>query len=517
MSENPDQAAVFGFLADPASHGLAQPVDRIDTHGAVLFLAGDTVYKVKRAVRYAYMDFSTLAKRRQACEAEIALNQPLAPAIYRDVVAITREADGLAFNGQGPVLDYAVRMRRFDARATLDHVAAHGQLDDALLRALAAAVARLHDQAPRRRDFDFAARLEAIIAENRRSLEAHGGFLDPDAIARLDQQSQAGLSRARARLVRLQADGFVRRCHGDLHLRNLVLLDGAPTPFDALEFDDALATADVLYDLAFLLMDLIARDLGAAANDLFNRYLLATGAAHLSALGPLPLFIATRAAIRAKVAADLAALEPPSSGQCHAREAGAYLALANRALESAAPPRLIAIGGLSGSGKSTLARALAPALGGMPGAVHLRSDVERKRLFDCPETAPLQPAAYSQAATRQVYRRLYDKAAQGLAGGPWVLVDAVHHRHEERARLAAIAAAAGAGFHGLWLEAPLPTLIERVSKRRGDASDADAAVVQAQAARDGGTAVDWPRIATGGGFAASLAQARAALGLNPAS
>lgn len=517
MSQADQQAAVFGFLADPASHGLDQPVGRIDTHGAVLFLAGDTVYKVKRAVRYAYMDFSTLAKRRQACNAEIALNRPLAPTIYRDVVAITDEADGLTFNGPGPVLDYAVRMHRFDERCRLDHLADQGHLNDALLRALAAAVARLHDQAPHRPDFDFAARLEAIIAENRRSLEAHGALLDPDAIARLDHQSHAALARVRARLARRQADGFVRRCHGDLHLRNLVLLDGAPTPFDALEFDDALATGDVLYDLAFLLMDLIARNLGAAANDLFNRYLLATGAAHLSALGPLPLFIATRAAIRAKVAADLAALEPPSSGRSHSREASAYLSLANRALESAAPPCLIAIGGLSGSGKSTLARALAPALGGMPGAVHLRSDVERKRLFDCPETAPLDPSAYSQAATRQVYQRLYDKAAQVLAGGHWVIVDAVHQRPEERARLAAIAAAAGAGFHGLWLEAPLPTLIERVSKRRGDASDADAAVVQAQAARDGGAAVDWTRIATGGGFAAGMAQARAALGLNSGS
>ncbi|GAB4145765.1 MAG: AAA family ATPase [Sphingomonadales bacterium] len=516
MNQADQQAAVFGFLADPASHGLDQPVTRIDTHGAVLFLAGDTVYKVKRAVRYAYMDFSTLAKRRQACLAEIALNQPLAPAIYRDVVAITREADGLAFNGQGVVLDYAVRMRRFDERRTLDHLAAKGQLDDPLLGDLAVAVARLHDHAPRHRDFDFAARLAAIIAENRRSLEGHGGFLDRAAIARLDRQSQAALARAHQRLARRQADGFVRRCHGDLHLRNLVMLDGAPTPFDALEFDDALATGDVLYDFAFLLMDLIARDLVDAANYLFNRYLLATGAAHLSALGPLPLFIATRAAIRAKVAADLAALAPPPA-DCQRREAMAYLALANRALASAAPPRLVAIGGLSGSGKSTLARALAPALGGMPGAVHLRSDVERKRLFDCPETQKLAPSAYRQAVTRQVYQRLYDKAAQVLAGGHWVIVDAVHQRPEEQARLAAIAAAAGADFTGLWLDAPLPTLIDRVAKRQGDASDADAAVVQAQAARRAAAPAEWRRIATGGGIAASLTQARAALGLDPAS
>lgn len=508
MDAAQDQRAVFDFLADPKTHGLDHAVTRIDTHGAALFLAGGTVYKVKRAVRYAYMDFSSLDKRRQACAAEVALNRPHAPGIYRDVAAITQDENGaLHLDGPGTAIEWAVRMNRFDERRTLDRIA----LDEPLIHALARGIAAMHRQAPPCPAFDFARRLQRDIQDNRQCLLNHPRMVDRGKVEALGTASHTALAGVAALLDERRRDGFVRRCHGDLHLRNLVLWQGEPVPFDALEFDDAMATTDVLHDLAFLLMDIVARGHGFEANLLFNRYLIAAGSGvHDRALAALPLFISIRAAIRAKVAADLAMLH--TDGQAAAIEdAQTYLALAGRALARPAP-RLIAIGGLSGSGKSTLAKMLAADLGPMPGAVHLRSDVERKAMLGCPEDRPLPESGYTTAVTAQVYARLYRRAATLLAAGHSVMIDAVSQRADERQAAEAVARQAGARFDGLWLEAPIGTLAARVTARTGDASDAGPDIVRSQAARDCG-ALSWTRLDTSAGLAATTDKARAVLGL----
>ncbi|MDJ1156687.1 AAA family ATPase [Chelatococcus sp. SYSU_G07232] len=480
-----DQGEVLAFLGDPRSHGLTEPVRRIDTHGAVVFLAGENAYKVKRAVRYPFMDFSTLERRRAACEAEIAVNRPNAPHIYLGAVPITRTDSGLAIAaGPGPVIEWAVHMHRFDETKTLDRLAEAGGLSASLLDDLVAVVLAAHRRAPLRAGEGAVASLERYIAQNEEAFAETPALFAPERAEALTRAARGTFARVRPLLLARGEAGHVRRCHGDLHLRNVVLVDGRPTLFDAIEFDDAIATGDLLYDLAFLLMDLWERGLAVEANVVLNRYLFRSGEeAHLEGLAALPLFLSIRAGIRAKVVAAALPHLPPEEQATGTRDAQRYFRLAEECLASV-PPLLVAVGGLSGTGKSTLAAGLAPRVGRLPGAVHLRSDSERKAMFSVAETEPLPEEAYALTITAEVYARLRRKAALALAAGQGVVVDAVHARADERAAIEEVARRAGAGFHGLWLEAPLPALVARIEGRARDASDATPAVVSRQAARD---------------------------------
>jgi predicted kinase len=390
-------------------------------------------------------------------------------------------------------------MRRFDETRTLDHLADAGQIDEALADALGRAVARAHDAAPVVDGFGFADALAHIIAQNNDELLASSGLFPVPAVRRLSEETHAAFRRVRTLLERRERAGQVRRCHGDLHLGNIVLIDDAPVLFDAIEFDPAFATSDVLYDLAFLLMDLVERGLGPAANIVFNRYL--TEAPHdddFDALAGLPLFLSVRAAIRAKVAA----------ARDDEEAARGYFALA-QALLKPSPPRLVAVGGLSGTGKSLLARRLAPALLPAPGAVVLRSDVERKRLFGKAETDRLPTSAYTDEVTAKVYAALAENARRIITAGHSAVVDAVFARPAERAQLAQTA---GTALHGLFLIADLATRMARVGGRELDASDADAAVARAQEQYDLGT-IGWDEVDASGTPGETLRRARGLLGL----
>jgi predicted kinase len=272
----------------------------------------------------------------------------------------------------------------------------------------------------------------------------------------------------------------VRRCHGDLHLGNIVLRGGRPLLFDAIEFDEAIATVDTLYDLAFLLMDLDRHGQRPAANVVLNRYLWRDGDdLSLRGLQALPLFLGCRAGIRAMVTAERAAQEQSDAAERDREHARALLRAALGYLEPV-PPRLVAVGGLSGTGKTTLAAALAPELGPAPGAVHVRSDLERKNLFGVDETVRLPARSYTPEASAEVYAILLRKARLALAAGQSVIVDAVYSTPEERATIEALAAELGLPFQGLWLIAGSETLVARVAARRNDASDANPEVVQQQ-------------------------------------
>lgn len=506
-----DQSAVFDFLADPASHPGNSPVQRIDTHGAAVFLAGPDAYKVKRAVAFPFMDFSTVEKRRIACEAEIAINRPNAPELYLNVLPVMRRDGSLHLGGSGEVVDWVVHMRRFDETQTLDRIAVNEGLSPALLADLARAIARAHGHAPLcPPQFDPVAALAEVLADNAAAFAAAPDLFPADAAAALGAAAEAALARCAPLLRQRAAAGSVRRCHGDLHLRNIARIAGRPVLFDALEFDPALATCDVLYDLAFLLMDLWERDLRAAANLVLNRYLWACDqAADYAALAALPLFLSTRAAIRAKVGAAAAA-GAQGSDAAKAREETRRYFQAACAFVSAPRPRMVAVGGLSGSGKSTLAAGLAPDLAPAPGAVILRSDIERKAMAGVGETERLPERAYSEGTTQAVYARLRARAALALAASHSVVVDAVHARPQERAEIEAAAQAAGVPFCGLWLTAPEAVLKERVSQRRGDASDADAAIVGQQAHYDIGP-MSWHVIDVSAGRDRALATASGVL------
>ena len=495
-----DQSEVLAFLASPAAHDGADPVERIDTHGAHVFLAGDRAVKIKRAVRYDYMDLSTMEKRRDLIRRELELNRPAAPALYRDVVPITRAADGsLAWDGDGPPVEWALRMLRFPREAELEVMAEEGRIDDAIAEPLGEEVARYHAAAPAGPE-DGADLIAEILDELDRVFAGMGETLGADRIARFTAAVRSTHDGTAPLLRRRGAAGQVRRCHGDLHLRNLVIIDGRPTPFDALEFNERLGTCDVLYDLAFLLMDLEHRGLTCAANIVFNSYLRAAPG-NLAGLAAMPLFLSVRAAIHAMVDVQT----DTATGGEHGADARAYL---DSALNYLYPPIpcLVAIGGLSGSGKSALARLLASGIGPAPGAVHLRSDLERKAMLGVRPLDRLTEDAYDAATTARVYEVLRRKAAEALAAGHAVILDAAHLTENERDLT--VAMAGKHPFLGLWLDAYADTLIARVTARRGDASDADTRVVEKQLAYRTGR-IGWRRIDAGGPLDETLAAARA--------
>ena len=510
------QQGVIAFLRDPASYPPGSgPVEIIETHASLVFLAGSYAYKLKRAVKYPYLDFSTLALRQAACSAELKLNRRTAPQLYLEVRALSRQPDGAVFWGRpdadrpGEVVDFVVVMRRFDQRDLLDRVAQTGGLSVPLMQALAAHIAAFHAKAEQCRDCGGAAAMAGVAAANlevlRNSRSAGFGAAQVERIA---EATSGELARVGALLDERRAAGKVRRVHGDLHLRNICLVDGRPLLFDCIEFSDDIATIDALYDLAFLLMDLDHRSFPALANLVLNRYLDLTE--EDDGLAALPLFVSLRAVIRAHVTATMAEHGWISGDPAAAfDEARRYLDEAEAALMPL-PARLIAVGGLSGSGKSLLAGRLAAGLGRRPGARVLRSDVLRKLRFGADPETRLPPEAYTAEINALVYRDLCERAAIALRAGVPVVIDAVSLREDERDAFAAVAAAAGVPFTGLWLEAPEAAMRARLDARRDDASDASGEVLRHQLASDPGR-LDWIRIDAGGAAEMTLAAARRAL------
>ena len=503
------QDDVFIFLAQPSRHGA--PTQRIDTHASVVFLAGECAYKIKRAVRLPFLDFSTLNKRKAACDAELEANHPFAPDLYRGVIAITREADGrLALDGTGEPVEWAVKMRRFDETRTLDRLAEEGEIDLTLADHLGRNVAAAHVRAPTVDVAPWIAALESYIAQNDADFREHPDLFADTETAALALQSSAALSRIRPLLVARGELGLVRRGHGDLHLGNIALVDGRPVAFDALEFDPIVASGDVLYDLAFLLMDLVERKLQPAANIVLNRYLAETRRAEdLDALAALPFFMSMRAAIRAKVTAARLKFAQDADRSSIMTAAKTYFRLA-AVLIAPQPPILVAIGGLSGTGKSVLARTLAPDLAPAPGAIVLRSDIERKALSGVAETDHLPADAYTAVAAARTYAALADKASRVTAAGHSAIVDAVFADADERRAIAEVAGRRHVAFRGLFLTTDIATRIARVSRRSADASDADASVAQRQEGYQLG-ALDWATIDASGTPIQTLARARTAL------
>jgi aminoglycoside phosphotransferase family enzyme/predicted kinase len=507
---------IIPFLSSGEAFGLgSDDVSIQETHGALVFLTPDEAWKIKKPVKFDYMDFSTLERRGAACRREIEINQPNAPQIYLGLVPVTRESGGtLALGGEGYPVEWAVHMRRFPDDALFTEVARDGRLTDEVTDRLCAAILTAHQVAPAHTGSGFAeARAQQIIASLNAAFSRAGHALPDGLAASFAKRTAMHFAHCRDVLKAREAAGFVRRCHGDLHLRNIVLLDGEPVLFDAIEFSEDLATIDVLYDLAFLLMDLCHEGLLEQANRLLNSYLRDSepdeASMQIDGLAALPLFIAMRAGVRAMVLLDRAAQHQGSAAEADRAAAIAYL---ERAVAEVAPsmPHLVAIGGYSGTGKTTVARRLAPGLDPCPGALHLRTDVERKLMAGVNMDDRLPPESYTKQASDKVYAAVLEKARAALRAGWPVIVDAAFLDRGERDAVEQLAGECGTVFTGLWLEADEEVLVERVTARRGDASDATANVVRQQLSRGAGD-TGWARVDAGGKVDATVSASKAAL------
>lgn len=459
---------------------------RIDTACAHVFLSPDAAWKIKRHADLGYADFSTLDRRRWALDRELEFNRLAAGDIYRAVRPITRSEDGsLRFDGAGDPVEFVLEMRRFDERAVLS--ARPETVDGELAETLGRTIAGFHASAPLRPAGGLTA-LAFTVGSNAQLLRETCEGLDQARVERLAALTDAELERQAPLLAHRSAAGFARRCHGDLHLGNILLEDGRPVLFDCIEFSDLLSDLDVLYDLAFLLMDLDFRGRRDAAVRALSAYLDEAArsfpAELWTGLAALPLMLSVRAGVRAHVSAH-------SGEPALARE---YVEAAITHL-SPPPPVLAAVGGLSGSGKSRFARAVAPHLGASPGAVILRTDEIRKRLLNVPPTTRMPPEAYTPDFYAQTYDTMIDNARTMLKGGRAVVLDATFIDPALRARAEALAEECGVPFRPAWLEAPLEVLEARVAGRTGDASDATVAVLHDQVARLK-EPVAWPKVDT---------------------
>ncbi len=473
-------------LFDPAAY--PHPVDRvrlIETHISWVFLAGEYAYKLKKPVNLGFLDFSTLKRREHCCREEVRLNRRLAPDIYLGVVPIAGSPPRV--EGEGPVLEWAVKMRAFPAEATLDREAdiTPGQVD-----AIADRVARFHlEIAPAPGEFGTPDAVRAPVAENFRQLRE----LLPTPDSRLDALeawSVAEGQRLAGHFAARRAEGHIRECHGDLHLGNIAWVDDAPLIFDGIEFNPGLRSIDVISEVAFLCMDLMHRGHVALAWRFLNRYLEHSG--DYAGLAALPYYLAYRALVRAKVAAITAS----ARGDDDFSICRSYLELAGR-LTRRPPPALLLMHGVSGAGKTWVSQSL---LEQLP-AIRIRSDVERKRLFGLEALADSRAISvniYSREAGERTLAHLLALAETLLDAGVRVIVDATFIKRDWRDPFLSLAARLAVPWLIIALEAPVEVLQQRVLARQAagrDASEAGVDVLAAQlAVADPFTAVELPHV-----------------------
>ncbi len=467
---------------------LAGTIEVLETHISWVILAGEYAYKFKKAVNFGFLDFSTLQKRHFFCQEELRLNRRFAPWLYLDVVFITGSVTQPEINGQGKPLEFAVKMRRFSQDCLLGKLAARRRLLPGHVDEIAILLAGIHetvDCAGADTDFGHAEGIHHWVLDNFSQINA---ALQPEAVKpeldRLQSWCQKEFSAVREQLELRRKNGFVRECHGDLHLGNLALIDGRITPFDCIEFNPQLRWIDVMSEVAFLVMDLLDRGYADLAYRFLNGYLQRTG--DYAGLRVLRYYLVYRALVRAKVAALRLVQSVRDSDDANeaSRDFDGYISLAASWAVVPAPCLLI-MHGVSGSGKSWYASQLVEKLG----AIQLRSDIERKRLYgfraDANTGSDVQAGIYSGRASEKTYAHLARLAENVIAAGLPVIVDAAFLKLEERQHFRQFAESSQVAFAILHLEADEPTLVARIDRRRqlgSDPSEAGVDVLKLQLA-----------------------------------
>ncbi|TSA50072.1 MAG: hypothetical protein D4R48_02225 [Nitrosomonadales bacterium] len=461
-----------GRYPDPA-----QGVELIETHASWLLLAGEFAYKIKKPITLPFLDYGTLEQRRACCETELRLNRRFAPDLYLDVVAITGTPENPRFGGDGAPIEFAVKMRRFAEAGRLDRVCARGELEPAHVSALADAVVAFHrDAAIAPVEARFGSPSEVLAPALENFEELHSLLSDAECRSKLDTLlawTHAEFNRLAPHFAARKAAGQVRECHGDLHLGNLVLIDGRVTLFDCIEFNEDFRWIDVASEIAFTYVDLLDHRQPGLAGWLLNEWLSRSG--DYDAMPVLRFYAAYRALVRAKVAAIRA-----GQNQGDISETREYIALAEW-LATPPKPRLIITHGLAGCGKTTASTRLLQS-DANAATLRLRSDVERKRLFGLAAAdkshSPLDGGIYGQEAHLLTYRRLQD-LAQGLLKAGWsVIVDAAFLKRAERATFRALATQTGVEFRILAPQSSPAQLRARIAARLGKGRDASEATLE---------------------------------------
>ncbi|MBI3433016.1 MAG: AAA family ATPase [Hydrogenophilales bacterium] len=487
LQEAPDDTAeLIRSLHDPACYDHpAGPVRLIETHISWVLLTGEFAYKIKKPLNLGFLDFSSLDKRLHACCDEVQLNRRLAPDIYLDVVPITGTPAAPRINGQGMAFEYAVQMRQFPPDATLDRLDAQGGMSAQHVEAIATTLARFHLDGCARAAADSPwGSPDAIwrpVAQNFAQIAPH--LVDAADREQLDKL-QRWSAEAHARLAPLMAarkrDGFVRECHGDLHLGNLAWVDDQLLVFDCIEFNPELRWIDIQSEVAFCYMDLLQRGHADWAWLFLNGWLEATG--DYAGLALMRYYAVYRALVRAKVSAIRSAQTTGTERDAALADVRALLQLATT-LTHPPPPRLDITHGLSGSGKTTVTQTWMQT----PGAIRLRSDIERKRLagLDALEKSGsgIGQDLYAADATHRTYAHLAQLAGKLLDAGWSVIVDATFTARWQRDLLRDVAHTYNVEFRILDFRVPVATLRERIVRRAragNDASEADLAVLQHQ-------------------------------------
>lgn len=470
--------SIIKALLEPERYpDLAQRVELIETHASWVLLAGEYAYKIKKPITLPFLDYGTLDKRKSCCEAELRLNQRFAPDIYLDVVSIVGAPENPRLSNSGTPIEYAVKMRRFAEAGRLDHVCTRGELEPAQVSALADAIIRFHHNAtiaPHNTRFGSPDEVIAPVLENFKELNAL--LSDAKCKVRLDKLlawAQIECKRLAPHFAARKAAGKVRECHGDLHLGNIVLIDGQVTLFDCIEFNEDFRWIDVASDIAFVYVDLLDHHQPGLAGWLLNEWLSLDG--DYNAMPVLRFYAAYRALVRAKVAAIRA-----QQNQGDISETLEYIALAER-ITSLPKQKLIITHGLSGCGKTTVSTLmlLNDKTGGM---LRLRSDIERKRLFGLTTTSKsnssLDSGIYRQEAHQLTYQHLYDLAKELLNTGWSVIVDAAFLKRAERANFHLLATQVGIGFSILAPQSTPQQLRARVAARLESGHDASEATIE---------------------------------------